>query len=285
MTRPDPLPGLHARQSGNAARGDTPPAASRRASHEALPRPSWLARENLAAGLCLLLLTALAWSLTLDHGSGHGTHVRDAAATPAPMTVQVLELAAFLSGWVVMMIAMMLPAALPLVLLYRAIVSRRDPRRRTLSGMSALLVGYVAVWTAAGLPVHAWNVLARSGAPALAVLPGMLLIAGGVYQFTAFKRECHARCSSPVSFITRHWSLGTRGAVRLGTLHGLDCLGCCAGLMLALVALGMMNLTWMLAAAVIIFVEKTLPGGHRVARPLGLALVLGGSWQLASALL
>ncbi len=62
----------------------------------------------------------------------------------------------------------------------------------------------------------------------------------------------------------------------MGILHGVDCLGCCAGLMVALVALGMMNIAWMLTAAVIIFAEKTLPGGHRIARPLGVVLVVGG---------
>ncbi len=74
------------------------------------------------------------------------------------------------------------------------------------------------------------------------------------------------------------------GALRLGILHGIDCLGCCGGLMLALVALGMMNVAWMLTAAVIIFVEKTVPGGHQVARPLGIVLVLGGIVVLGMAL-
>ena len=62
----------------------------------------------------------------------------------------------------------------------------------------------------------------------------------------------------------------------MGVLHGIDCLGCCLGLMVALVGLGMMNLAWMLSAAVIIFIEKTLPWGHWVARPLGVLLVMGG---------
>ncbi len=74
------------------------------------------------------------------------------------------------------------------------------------------------------------------------------------------------------------------GALRLGILHGVDCLGCCAGLMVPLVALGMMNVAWMLTAAVIIFAEKTLPGGHRIARPLGIVLVIGGAVTLGTLL-
>jgi predicted metal-binding membrane protein len=79
----------------------------------------------------------------------------------------------------------------------------------------------------------------------------------------------------------QHWRPGARGALRLGVLHAADCIGCCAGLMVALVALGAMNMAWMLTAAVIIFIEKTLPGGHRVARPLGTALIAGGLAMLA----
>ena len=71
----------------------------------------------------------------------------------------------------------------------------------------------------------------------------------------------------------------------LGMLHGVDWLGCCAGLMVGLVALGMMNLAWMLTAAVIIFAEKTIPNSHRIARPLGVIMVAGGVVLLATSLL
>ena len=75
------------------------------------------------------------------------------------------------------------------------------------------------------------------------------------------------------------------GAQRLGVLHGIDCLGCSNGLMAALIGLGMMNLVWMLTAAVIIFAEKTAPGSHRVAGPLGILMVAGGVVLLATSLL
>src|ERR671933_2036928 len=110
----------------------------------------------------------------------------------------------------------------------------------------------------------------------VAILPAVLLIIGGVYQFTALKGACHARCSNPLFFLMHKWKPGTAGALRLGVLHGIDCLGCCAGLMVGLVALGMMNLAWMLTAAVIIFAEKTIPNSHRIARPVGVLMVAGG---------
>ncbi len=188
----------------------------------------------------------------------------------------------FLSGWVAMMVAMMLPATLPLILLYRTVARRRLNLVWAWIGVAVLLAGYVAVWTLVGLPVYAYNLLAEG--PGMALLPGLLLLAGGVYQFTALKGDRHARCSNPLFFLMHRWRPGTAGALRLGVLHGLDCLGCCVGLMVGLVALGMMNLAWMLTAALIIFVEKTLPGSHRISYPLGILMAAGGVALLGTSL-
>jgi predicted metal-binding membrane protein len=273
--------------------------------------PVWWKRENLLSGLVLAMVTALAWGYTLRAaamdgmpmdgapgvevvaGTAGGIHEGMAmpagadaggAADAAPALVRSADLLLFLFGWSVMMVAMMLPAAVPLILLYRT-TARRRLERLAAAGMVALLAGYVLVWAAAGLPVYGYNQLSSAWGPAMAVLPGLLLIAGGAYQFTALKHGCHTRCSSPLFFLSHQWRPGVRGAVRLGVLHGIDCLGCCIGLMLALVALGMMNVAWMLTAAVIIFMEKTLPGGHRIARPLGVTLVLAGLFVLGAPLL
>lgn len=271
------------------------------------PGATWWKRENLLPGLALLVLAAVAWVYTLSQASGMETLAMPAATRgknttsmstemdtmgnmelptgsrdnaggmePAATMVQPGGLTLFLVGWAVMMVAMMLPAALPLLLLYRTIARKRFRPREATIGLVALLAGYVGIWTVAGLPVYAYSLLAAPAGPLLAVVPGLMLIIGGVYQFTALKQGCHSRCSSPFFFVMNKWRPGVTGALRLGILHGIDCLGCCVGLMLALVALGMMQVAWMLTAAVIIFVEKTFPGGHRVARPLGVVLVLGG---------
>lgn len=229
----------------------------------------WRRRENLLPGAALVALAAAGWAYTVYVA---GMEVGGA-----------FGLVPFVLGWVAMMVAMMLPATLPLILLHRAFARKRlSPAR---AGTAALLAGYVGVWAAAGLPVYAYGDLLADGEFGPAVLPGLLLISGGVYQFTDLKSRRHARCSSPLSFLMQKWRPGTTGALRLGVLHGLDCLGCCAGLMLGLVALGMMNLAWMLTAAVIIFVEKTLPGSHRISRPLGVVMILGGAALLGAPLL
>lgn len=240
----------------------------------------WRRRENLLPGVALVVLAAAGWAYTAYQANAMESMEGGMAMSG------IGELAPFLSGWVAMMVAMMLPATLPLILLYRTVARSRLSPVRMRIGMAVLLLGYVLVWTAAGLPVYAYDLLAAEVAgPGMAVLPGALLIAGGVYQFTDLKRSCHARCGSPLFFLMQNWRADTAGALRLGVLHGVDCLGCCAGVMVGLVALGMMNLAWMLTVALIIFAEKTLPSSHRIARPLGILMVAGGGAFLGSSLL
>jgi predicted metal-binding membrane protein len=174
------------------------------------------------------------------------------------------------------MVAMMIPATLPLILLYRTVSRQRLNLIQARVGMAALFLGYIAVWAVAGLPVYLYALTAEAIGSYAIVLPAVLLVIGGVYQFTSLKRSCHARCSNPLFFLMHKWKPGTAGALRLGVLHGLDCLGCCIGLMVGLVALGMMNLALVFTVALIICAEKTLPNGHRIARPLGALMVTGG---------
>jgi predicted metal-binding membrane protein len=242
----------------------------------------WRSRENLLPGLALIVLAAAGWAYVAYQAAS----MESMGSTIGGMAMGgIAGAAVFLSAWAVMMVAMMVPATLPLILLYRTIARNRLSRLRARVGMLTLLVGYITVWTAAGLPVYAYALYAEGAGSLASILPALLLIVGGAYQFTPLKRICHARCSSPLFFLMQNWRPGTTGAMRLGMLHGVDCLGCCAGLMVGLVALGIMNLAWMLTAAVIIFAEKTIPGSHRIARPLGVVMVVGGAVVLAASLL
>jgi predicted metal-binding membrane protein len=83
-------------------------------------------------------------------------------------------------------------------------------------------------------------------------------------------------------FIAGGWREGEAGALRMGVEHGLYCVGCCWGLMLALFALGVMSLTWMAAIAAVIFVQKVLPYGQRLTGLVALALVAAGIWVMAA---
>jgi predicted metal-binding membrane protein len=242
----------------------------------------WRRRENLLPGLALIALAAAGWTYVAYQAASMGSMT---SALGGMAMGGIGGIVLFLSAWAVMMVAMMVPATLPLILLYRTIARNRLSLVRAHVGMVTLLAGYIAVWSAAGLPVYAYALLAEGAGSLATVLPAFLLVVGGIYQFTPLKRVCHARCSSPLFFLMQNWRPGASGALRLGMLHGVECLGCCAGLMVGLVALGMMNLAWMLTAAVIIFAEKTIPSSHRIARPLGVIMVAGGVVLLATSLL
>jgi predicted metal-binding membrane protein len=232
----------------------------------------WRRRENLLPGIALLVLALAGWVVITYQAS-------TMSAMEAMNGARISTMGGFVpfaSSWTAMMVAMMIPATLPLILLYRTVARQRLSLLQARVGMVALLVGYIAVWAAAGVPVYVYALSAQSIGRVAAVLPAVLLVIGGVYQFTSLKRSCHARCSNPLFFLMQKWKPGARGALRLGVLHGIDCLGCCAGLMVGLVALGMMNLALVFTVALIIFAEKTLPESHRIARPLGVLMVAGG---------
>src|SRR5215207_7142798 len=110
----------------------------------------------------------------------------------------------FLFSWAVMMVAMMIPATLPLILLYRHLARKRLGPARARLGTVILLVSYVSVWAIAGLPVLAYNALSSIAGSLATVLPALLLIVGGVYQFTPLKCICHTRCSSPLFFLMQN---------------------------------------------------------------------------------
>jgi predicted metal-binding membrane protein len=238
-------------------------------------------RENLLPGAVLVVLAVVGWSYIAYQTSAMGG-MEEAMGGARISTMG--GLVPFVLGWAAMMVAMMIPATLPLILLYRTVARQRLSPVRARVGTAALLVGYIAVWAAVGLPVYVYALTAETIGSFAAVLPAVLLVIGGVYQFTSLKRSCHARCSNPLFFLMQNWRPGAKGSLRLGAIHGVDCLGCCAGLMVGLVALGMMNLAWMLTAAVIIFVEKTLPDSHRVVRPLGVLMIVGGAVLLGVSL-
>lgn len=241
----------------------------------------WQRRENLLPGIALLALAVAGWAYVIRRTSAMG----GMEGTAGSMAMNVGDAPMFLFSWTAMMVAMMVPATLPLILLYRTIARNRLDPFRARVGVVVLLAGYVAVWAVAGVPVFGYGLFAEMAGSAGTLLPGLLLMAGGVYQFTGLKGGCHVRCSTPLFFLMQNWRPGAGGALRLGMLHGVDCLGCCAGLMIGLVGLGMMNLAWMLTAAIVIFAEKTLPDSHRIARPLGVVMVTGGVVLLATSLL
>jgi predicted metal-binding membrane protein len=152
-----------------------------------------------------------------------------------------------------------------------------------------LFVGsYLAVWAFTGITLLiAWSVpmnyifmgmnSSLLSKQQLDLVFGILLIISGLYQFSPLKTKCLGYCESPMSFFMRRWRSGTIGAAKMGTYHGLYCLGCCWPYFLLMIALGWMNLFWMALFAAVIFGEKIwLRGGIWVARSAGISFMIVG---------
>jgi predicted metal-binding membrane protein len=190
--------------------------------------------------------------------------------------------------WAVMMFAMMLPSASPLMLLYGAAVRRRADGSAARQ-IYALAAGYLLAWTAFSLGATAAQ---RALASLLLLSPMMeaatarvsagLWLLAGAYQLTPIKHACLQACQSPMAFLISHWREGTAGAFRMGLQHGLHCVGCCWALMLLLFAGGVMNLTVIVALTAVVALEKLAPFGAASARITGVLLVAFGGWMLLS---
>ena len=251
-------------------------------------------RDRLAVVFGVLGIAALAGAhvvLMARDGMGAGTHegmhagmaMPDAAAWSGP------DLALLFAMWAVMMVAMMLPSAAPLVLLFASIARRRRERRSPTAPATALAAGYLVAWTAfsaaaalAQWGLHRAALLSPAMASASPTLGGLVLIAAGLYQWTPLKGRCLAECRSPLGFLSREWREGARGALVMGVRHGAFCVGCCWVLMAVLFVVGVMNLLWVAAIAAFVLVEKAAPAGGRLGRGAGVLLVAWGVWVLTA---
>jgi predicted metal-binding membrane protein len=191
--------------------------------------------------------------------------------------------------WAAMMVAMMLPSALPTILIFHR-AAQNDPEVRSSSGrMFAFAAGYMLAWS--GFCIAAtllqWGLAEAALLSPMMVsispwLGGAILIVAGVYQWTPFKYACLRNCRSPLAFLVEHWQPGMLGALRLGLRHGLTCVGCCWALMLLLFVGGVMNLLWIGAITAFVLMEKLAPSGVQGGRLSGVALLFAGAWVLMS---
>jgi predicted metal-binding membrane protein len=201
----------------------------------------------------------------------------------------------FVMIWTIMMVAMMLPAAAPMILIFAAAQARRDQHVAVPTWI--FIAGYILVWAGAGLGAYAldqaFTELLNTGASTdrvtwVPVALGITLVLAGLYQFTPLKHVCLRHCQSPWAFVAQYWREGRTGAVKMGVRHGLYCLGCCWALFAVLTAVGMMSIAWMLSLTLVVFAEKVFPYGRRISAAVGAALIAfglliaGGAVQLLS---
>ena len=242
-------------------------------------------RDRAILAGSLAALSGLAWlSLWAWSASPYGRYLHhDGGIAPLPV-----EAILFALGWVLMIVAMMLPSSVPLVVTFAAITGRR-PRPRRL--VALLLAGYLVVWGAFGLAawvfdrgIHA----AVDTLPWLAAHPqlimGATLAIAGLWQFSPLRARCLEECRSPLGFVMNRWrGVDTqRESFALGIAHGAFCVGCCWSLMLVMFGVGLGSVAAMLALGALTAVEKNLPWGQRLTRPLGFALILAGVYAVAA---
>ncbi len=195
--------------------------------------------------LVFVIVAVLAWAWTFAQSRSMG----DMAMGPG-------ALGPFAASWVVMMAAMMLPSATPLVFEF----ARDAEGRRGWQAATALLgVTYLGVWLAFGVVCYALYNAVGMPWPDQRLIGGAALVIAGLYALTPLKRASEARCRElcalhgPLPFNLAH------SAVVAGARYGLSCLGCSAGLMLAMVLIGVSNLGWMIVLAALISIDKLAP--------------------------
>jgi predicted metal-binding membrane protein len=258
-----------------------------------------LRRERLLVSCGLLLITLLAWSWVLiGAGTGMSTIAMTTWQFPPPVHIAMVEnwslgyaLLMFFMWWV-MMIAMMIPSATPMILLYGHAYRHEQRQGKLPAGVVptfAFVLGYLLSWAAfSGVATGLQWGLERVGFihqmlmwSINPIFTAALLVAAGLYQLTPLKTVCLEHCRSPAQYLAQNFRPGAAGALRLGWKHGAYCLGCCWFLMALLFVGGIMNLVWIAGLAVYVLIEKVAPNGQLIARVAGAAMLLVGLWVAA----
>lgn len=221
------------------------------------------------------------------------------------MTSNPIAVLVFTVSWTVGMAAMMFPSIVPMVLLYNRLIvgdnnsnnyhfeisKQTNKRQFPLIFLSinysiktiVFVASYLLVWSLTGIlfllscSILMNNLSITYGIRDLDFVYGLLLVISGLYQFSSLKRKCLTYCESPLAFFTKRWKGNSIiGTIRMGTYHGLYCLGCCWPYFLLMVALGWMNIAWMSLFAGIIFGEKIWSKGIWISRFTGIAFAIVG---------
>jgi len=223
----------------------------------------------------LLLLAALGWLVTDERMSG-----MDMGPGTDPGA-----LGFWVTAWVVMMSAMMFPSIAPMVLMYVRIQEgkRANGHEAPLGATAVFVGGYLLAWSGAGLVGYTILSVGHVLSPGFLAwdeagpyVAGAVILAAAIYQLTPLKDVCVRKCRDPFGFVLTAWKPGRLGALRMGLEHGGWCVGCCWALMAALLALGMMSVSWMVFIAALIATEKLLPWKAGANRSIAILLAVLG---------
>ncbi len=194
--------------------------------------------------------------------------------------------------WSEMMIAMMLPSAAPMILMFAAVNRKRRLDQRPFVPTGIFAGGYFISWTLFSIALavvqwalHSAAILSPRMASQSDWFAGSILIVTGIFQWTPMKQSCLAKCRTPLDFLLTEWREGPAGALKMGLKQGAFCIGCCWLLMVLLFVAGVMNLWWIALITIFVLIEKLIPRGLWFARGTGLLLAGWGICLIGARLL
>jgi predicted metal-binding membrane protein len=240
------------------------------------------------AGVGLLAIFAWVYLWWMDFGMRHMDVGASMWIMPRMAGWNEADLALVFLMWAVMMAAMMLPSALPVILLVARVSAGMPARSQGFGLTRTFTAGYLLAWTAFSLTatmIH-WRLLETELVTPMmesanVALSATVLIMAGIYQFTPLKNACLRQCQSPLSLVMQV-AAAPRRTLITGFRYGVYCVGCCWALMGLLFFAGVMNLTWVLFIAGYIAIEKLLPGAKWLSRASGMLLCAAGLWLAIS---
>lgn len=233
----------------------------------------------------LVLITILSWLYIIYLYRQMVVMDMSAVFFAMPMTQHwtITDFALLFVMWLVMMIAMMTPSVSPLILIFAMVNRKKRQQQDPFVHTGYLLAGYFLVWGGFSLPATLlqWllqqvSLLNPEMKTTSKILGSIILIAAGIFQFTALKKTCLGNCRTPIDFIHRNWKEGKLGALKMGIENGMYCLGCCWVLMVLLFFSGVMNLLWIALITVFVLIEKTFPQPKWISSVAGIALIAYG---------
>jgi predicted metal-binding membrane protein len=245
-------------------------------------RKVWL---PLTCGLIALAwLTLAIWAQSpygryLDHGQWLQVGLAGELCRAVPGGTVLLPGVLYVGGWLLMMVAMMLPTTLPLLAMFSRLTLARADRGQL---MTLVILGYLAVWGGFGVIAHLADMALHAVAAGSVfltfngwVVGALVLALAGGFQFSALKYRCLDKCRTPFGFVNAHWrgDAVRRQSFLLGVHHGIFCVGCCWAIMLLMFVVGTGSVGWMLLIGAAMATEKNAPWGKRLSAPLGIGLV------------
>jgi predicted metal-binding membrane protein len=248
-----------------------------------------LQREQLFVFSGLALITVFAWAYMLHMAwemLGKGMYIDLACLCHW----RPRDLVHTFIMWSIMMVAMMVPSATPMFIIFATVNRQRSKKQGPFIPTWLFLVGYLTAWTVysalatmAQWGLHTAALLTHTLVITSPLLGALLLFAAGVFQWTPFRDACMTQCRSPFGFIMTEWREGHRGALIMGLKHGIYCVGCCWMLMILSFVLGVMNMLWMAALTAFMVLEK-VSNNKWISRVAGMILIVWGLWVAAGAM-